>query len=341
MSLEGDTADKFVHEGIEITEHAIKLAGLGAKNLAALLLALLKDNQKLKGKTNINRLLRTDKPMSIFTIKREDLAEFRKRAKHDGVLYAAATHLKSKGKMVDVFVWDERAAWCNKTIEEMGYPAPTRGEGKNAPARAQPDGKSNGRGFGFLQQAVERMNNPVKKNMGKAGALENLPAEVLAALVLKIAGENREHREAGPLAQLFTAEKGLQQTEIPASMVPALQKQADALNIPVHFAEGSTPDKAVMVARTEDAAVINRLCENMGEKPPMQVQAPEQARQQPPAQEQKRGPGRPPKAAQAQGDKPSVRQAVNDKKLQSKKNIVPDGTPQKKAKAPKPKAPAR
>ena len=39
MSTNGETADLMVREGIQITESALKLAGLGAKNLAALLIA--------------------------------------------------------------------------------------------------------------------------------------------------------------------------------------------------------------------------------------------------------------------------------------------------------------
>ena len=51
MSTNGETADLMVREGIQITESALKLAGLGAKNLAALLIALANDNQKPAGKT--------------------------------------------------------------------------------------------------------------------------------------------------------------------------------------------------------------------------------------------------------------------------------------------------
>ena len=47
MSTSGETADLMVKEGIQITESAVKLAGLGAKNLAALLIALANDNQTL------------------------------------------------------------------------------------------------------------------------------------------------------------------------------------------------------------------------------------------------------------------------------------------------------
>ena len=56
MSTNGETADLMVREGIQITESALKLAGLGAKNLAALLIALANDNQKLAGKAHLQRL---------------------------------------------------------------------------------------------------------------------------------------------------------------------------------------------------------------------------------------------------------------------------------------------
>lgn len=40
MSIGADAADQMVREGIQITESAVRLAALGAKNLAALLIAL-------------------------------------------------------------------------------------------------------------------------------------------------------------------------------------------------------------------------------------------------------------------------------------------------------------
>ena len=66
MSTNGETADLMVREGIQITESALKLAGLGAKNLAALLIALANDNQKLAGKTNLKRLIHDGEELTIF-----------------------------------------------------------------------------------------------------------------------------------------------------------------------------------------------------------------------------------------------------------------------------------
>lgn len=76
MSTNGETADMVVRESIQITESAVKLAGLGAKNLAALLVAVAKDNPKLSGKTGLKRLIQDGEELAIFSVKQEDLRGF-------------------------------------------------------------------------------------------------------------------------------------------------------------------------------------------------------------------------------------------------------------------------
>ena len=56
MEVSGEAADLVMKEGVQISEEAIKLLARGAKNLAALLYALAKDQKKLYGKVNMNRL---------------------------------------------------------------------------------------------------------------------------------------------------------------------------------------------------------------------------------------------------------------------------------------------
>ena len=71
MSTSGETADLVVKESIQITESAVKLAGLGAKNLAALLIAIAKDNPKLAGKTGLKRLIQDGEELTIFSIAKQ------------------------------------------------------------------------------------------------------------------------------------------------------------------------------------------------------------------------------------------------------------------------------
>lgn len=85
MSTNGETADMVVRESIQITESAVKLAGLGAKNLAALLMAVAKDNPKLSGKTGLKRLIQDGEELAIFSVKQEDLRGFQMESKRYGV----------------------------------------------------------------------------------------------------------------------------------------------------------------------------------------------------------------------------------------------------------------
>ena len=53
MEVSGEAADLVMKEGVQISEEAIKLLARGAKNLAALLYALAKDQKKLYGKDQV------------------------------------------------------------------------------------------------------------------------------------------------------------------------------------------------------------------------------------------------------------------------------------------------
>ena len=50
MSYQGDAAEQVVRLSLETGEIAVRLAGSGAKQVAVLLYAILKDQQKTKGK---------------------------------------------------------------------------------------------------------------------------------------------------------------------------------------------------------------------------------------------------------------------------------------------------
>ena len=63
MDVSAEAADLVVKEGIQATESAVKLAGSAMKNVAALLLALQRQDNKVIGKTTAKRLAR-DPPRS-------------------------------------------------------------------------------------------------------------------------------------------------------------------------------------------------------------------------------------------------------------------------------------
>ena len=58
MYNSGEAAEQIVRMSLEGTEFALKITGAAAKNLAAALYTILKDQKKTKGKARIETMLR-------------------------------------------------------------------------------------------------------------------------------------------------------------------------------------------------------------------------------------------------------------------------------------------
>lgn len=150
MSTSGETADLVVKESIQITESAVKLAGLGAKNLAALLIAIAKDNPKLAGKTGLKRLIQDGEELTIFSVKQEDLKGFQMESKRYGVLFYPIVNKVEKTGTVEIMAKAKDARQINRIFERMGYPAPVREDSavKKANPRAPSENSFRERGSG-------------------------------------------------------------------------------------------------------------------------------------------------------------------------------------------------
>ena len=149
MNTSGETAELVVTEGIQITESAVKLAGLGAKNLAALLIAIAKENPKLSGKTGLKRLIQDGEELTIFSVKQEDLKGFQMESKRYGVLFYPVINKVEKTGTVEIMAKAKDAKQINRIFERMGYPAPVREDAaKKASARAPSENSSKERGNG-------------------------------------------------------------------------------------------------------------------------------------------------------------------------------------------------
>ena len=121
MNTAGDAADQVMRESIQITEASIRLAGMGAKNLAALLLALAHDQQKMKGKTSLQRLLKDGRELKVCRLKTKDLAQFHQEAKRYGVLYTPIIDKKSNDGICDLMIRAEDVSKINHILDRMGY----------------------------------------------------------------------------------------------------------------------------------------------------------------------------------------------------------------------------
>lgn len=118
-----DSAEEVVRISLEGMEVALKVAGTGAKNIAVMIYTIMKDKQQTKGKTRLTNMLKTGKPLKIFTIRAEDLKKFSQEAKKYGVLYCALADKKNSkiDGMVDIMVREEDASKMNRIAERFNF----------------------------------------------------------------------------------------------------------------------------------------------------------------------------------------------------------------------------
>ena len=118
MYNSGDAAEQVVRMSLEGAEFALKITGSAAKNLAAALYTVLKDQKKTKGKARIETMLREKRPLKVYTIKKEDCPEFAKQAKGYGILYAPIP-VKKGDDTIDILVFEDDAARANRIVEKF------------------------------------------------------------------------------------------------------------------------------------------------------------------------------------------------------------------------------
>ena len=150
MNTGGDAAERLVRDSLMITEEAVKLAGLGAKNLAAILVALAKEEEKTHGPTHLTRLLRSGEELKLLPNKSADLRQFRQLAKEYGVLFCPIKNKSLDNGLNDILFPASAAASVNRVLEHMGYPVPREKavEVKKEAARGRSGSASQTRGHG-------------------------------------------------------------------------------------------------------------------------------------------------------------------------------------------------
>ena len=119
MSYSGDAAEQVVRMSLEGVEVAAKITGAGAKEIALLLYAVLKDQKKTKGKTRLTNMLRSGKELKVFAVKDQDLVKFCREAKKYGVLYCVLKDRDATDGITDVMVRAEDASKINRIFERF------------------------------------------------------------------------------------------------------------------------------------------------------------------------------------------------------------------------------
>lgn len=122
MNTSGEAADQVVRMSMEVGEAALKISGKGAKQIAVLLYAILKEQKKTKGRARLETLVRSGRPLTVFSVKESDLKKFVQEAKRYGILYCAVRNPRgSSDGMADIMVKEEDAPRINRIIERFQF----------------------------------------------------------------------------------------------------------------------------------------------------------------------------------------------------------------------------
>ena len=78
LNTGGEAADQVIRMSLNGAEVALKITGVAAKEVATMLYAILKDNKRSKGRTRLENLIKTGRPLTIFTVKADDYEQFKK-----------------------------------------------------------------------------------------------------------------------------------------------------------------------------------------------------------------------------------------------------------------------
>lgn len=118
-----DAPDQVLRLSMEGVEFALKISGAAAKNVAAALYAVARDQKRTKGKAGITAMLRQQRPLTVYTIPKADCPEFAKQAKRYGILYAPIP-LKKGDDTLDLMVFQDDAPRVNRIVERLSLMVP-------------------------------------------------------------------------------------------------------------------------------------------------------------------------------------------------------------------------
>lgn len=169
MTQGGDAAEQIVRLSLEGMEVAVKISGESAKNIALILMAVLREEHKTKGKARLSSMIRSGKELKVFSVQNKDLEKFAREAKRYGVLYCV---LKDKGDRsstgaADIIARAEDAAKIQRIVDRFGLSKVDRGS------------------------AVSEIRDERRKQNGRT------PAEDLIDEVLKDAGKEKQPQNPG------------------------------------------------------------------------------------------------------------------------------------------------
>lgn len=169
MNNSGDAAEQIVRFGFEGAEVALKITGAAAKNIAAMLYAVLKDQKRTRGKARLDSMIREGKQTAIYTVKKDDCPNFAKQAKKYGIKYSPIP-VKKEDKSVDIMVFEDDAVRANRIVEKFNISAVKSASITNEVEeikKKQQAGKAPNEQTGKEQSRKECRGSTIRRNAGK------------------------------------------------------------------------------------------------------------------------------------------------------------------------------
>lgn len=272
MNTSGEAADQVVRMSMEVGEAALKISGEGAKQLAVLLYAILKEQKKTRGRIRLETLVRSGKPLTVFSVKESDLKKFVQEAKRYGILYCAVRDPKgSSDGMVDIMVKEEDAPRINRIVERFKFASvmeaaqikteiqKSREEKSNAKEKKAASGKEKTK-EPPKEKASPEKTSPEKPSPGKPQAQpepEKSQEDLLVDELLGSPTQKEEGQQKNP---------SLGKTAKSRQSEPTLKKQRTTAEGTSKLYQPATPEKAsvreelkeIQAARKKEADAPSR-----------------------------------------------------------------------------------
>lgn len=119
MNTSSEAAEQIVRMSLEGFEVVVKVSGSCAKNITALLCAIIKNKEQTVGKTSLTKMLKSGKELKVFSVKQNEFSKFASEAKRYGILYTALRDKKNTDGIIDILVKVDDAPKINRIVKRF------------------------------------------------------------------------------------------------------------------------------------------------------------------------------------------------------------------------------
>ena len=203
MNYSGDAAEQVVRFSLEGMEVAMKITGTAAKEMAILLAAALKAEQKTAGKARLSAMLKSGKELTVFSLPQKDLKKFVQEAKKYGVLYCTIRERGSKDEnaAVDIITRAEDAPKINRVVDRFKLAAVDTAEIVQNIEKAKAErGKTDSMAQSESKESIEEYMGKLDKLFDDI-ASQSVPTHSRSSESLSKRGSSEQETAARPISE--------------------------------------------------------------------------------------------------------------------------------------------